>query len=106
MKPKTYGMKEATVAGISRLVREAEEEGFIVLRRNGSDVALVMPLTNRGRERMVAMVRQAMADDPAKLKDNPDLAAAARSWVAVMDQASVKERATVETDPRASRKGR
>ena len=41
---KSYSLSEAQKAGMSKVVRDAEEIGLCLLKRNGAPVAMVVPL--------------------------------------------------------------
>lgn len=107
MKPKIYGMKEAMAVGISRITREAEES-FVILQRNGADVAMVIPMTLRGLRNMQRLFEVAQAN-PERLESSPDLLVAVeamlRGGFRVMEQKIQKDqpedRATVGIDPSA-----
>ena len=43
-----YALGKVQVTGVSKIVREAEENGMVVLERNGQRVALVVPLSPSG----------------------------------------------------------
>ena len=48
-----YALGKVQVTGVSKIVREADENGMVVLERNGQRVALVVPLSPSGFGRFV-----------------------------------------------------
>lgn len=77
MKPKVYGTKEAVKVGLSKLIRDAEESGMVLLQRNNVNTAIILPVSIAGLNAFRKMFSETMTNDAQKLRENPQLAAVA-----------------------------
>jgi hypothetical protein len=67
----TYGITEANNRGISGVVKDSEENGLVMLKRNKIPVAMIVPLTVPGYVKYIQLLEKLMDIDMVN-KNVPD----------------------------------
>ena len=65
MEIKTYTITEAVNAGFSRLVRDAEEEGVVIFKRDGKPVTMMVSLESNGYLKFLRSFQEITSKDIA-----------------------------------------
>ena len=61
---KTYSVTEAARTGFSTIIRNAVEEGLVILKKHDEPVAMVLPLGILGMQRFLRKIDELMMSDP------------------------------------------
>jgi prolyl-tRNA synthetase len=70
IEPKSYSISEAHALGVAKVAREAEEEGVVLLERNGQKVVMLMSMAPVGLTRFFEMLIRAGQTDQKMIADS------------------------------------